>query len=207
MRLRGELSGGPELHLGLGQRLGLGLAPGDGLLRLGDSRFCFGLDVGHRLRRRELARQAGVRRIWSGESIVSVGLDRGSRCGDPDPGAQHGRAGVLGTSQRIGELVAEVRSAALPARRSLALVFALDLCVGLIGHAGAWLARGPGRAAPRGIGARWRGERKTQVHPSLEHVDARSERRDLAAGLAKGEQRLAIALGQAAELGQELAKG
>ena len=48
------------------------------------------------------------------------------------------------------------------------LVFVVDLCVGMFGHAGAWLARGLGRVAPCGIGARRRGVRETQVHPCLE---------------------------------------
>ena len=46
-----------------------------------------------------------------------------------------------------------------------------------------------------------------QVHARLERLDPAAQRRDLATRFAEGQQRLPVALGEVAELGQQLAEG
>ena len=53
----------------------------------------------------------------------------------------------------------------------------------------------------------WRAARQSQVHPRLEQLDPAPEGRHLASRLAEGEQRLAVALGEVPELGEQLPEG
>ncbi len=105
---------------------------------------------------------------------------------------QVGRAGILGTGERLGEALGRLaRAAASASMRLLVLLLARGL-----GH----------RLRLRRPRRRGRAHRQAEIDPGLEQVDPRPERRDLAARLAEGQERLSIALGQVAELGQQLAE-